>query len=81
MKQPSQERTLLWVWFSLGLLVTAIIAYAVGYLMFEQINWDHSISKSRTKKIATGSKIQTICSISRRQARSEPARLAQGYGR
>jgi len=37
MKQPSQERTLLWVWFSLGLLVTAIIAYAVGYWMFEEI--------------------------------------------
>jgi hypothetical protein len=28
------------VWFSLGLLVIAIIAYAVGYLMFEQINPD-----------------------------------------
>jgi hypothetical protein len=40
MKQRSQERTPLWVWFSLGLLVIAIIAYAVGYLMFEQINPD-----------------------------------------
>ena len=40
MKQRSQETTPLWVWFSLGLLVIAIIAYAVGYLMFEQINPD-----------------------------------------
>ena len=38
MKQRSQETTPLWVWFSLGLLVIAIIAYAVGYLMFEEIN-------------------------------------------
>ena len=36
MKQRSQETTPLWVWFSLGLLVIAIIAYAVGFLMFEQ---------------------------------------------
>jgi hypothetical protein len=40
MKQRSQETPPLWVWFSLGLLVIAIIAYAVGYLMFEQINPD-----------------------------------------
>ena len=42
MKQRSQETTPLWVWFSLGLLVIAIIAYAVGYLMFEQINPDRN---------------------------------------
>jgi hypothetical protein len=37
MEQRSQETTPLWVWFSLGLLVIAIIAYAVGYLMFEEM--------------------------------------------
>ena len=38
MNQRSQETAPLWVWSSLGLLVIAIIAYAVGYLMFEEIN-------------------------------------------